>query len=187
MRGPSRLQEVQFVFMRRDEHDQYEPEVRLRAVEMYLEQGCSAASVVETLGLSSVYTLTSWLDRYRRLGADGLARPEAKNSYSAETKLAAARMHVDEGQTLPATMQHFGIRNRTQLKDWCALYRNGGPEALEPRPRGRRRKPEVTAPVEETLDERCRRLEVENAYLKKSIALAEERRRALKKPDSSIR
>lgn len=164
-----------------DRHDPYDPKTRLRAVEMYLDQGCSASDVVETLGLSSAYTLIGWLDRYRRLGADGLADPEAKQSYSPEVKLAAVRMHVEEGQTLPATLQHFGIRNRNQLKNWCALYREGGPAALEPRPRGRRKKPESTVPVGETLDERCRRLEVENAYLKKSIALAEERRRAPKR------
>ena len=45
-------------------------------------------------------------------------------------------------------MQHFEIRNRTQLKNWCALYRQGGPDALAPKPKGRRRKPEETAPVE---------------------------------------
>ena len=164
-----------------DRHDPYDPKTRLKAVEMYLEQGCSASSIVETFGLSSVYTLIGWLDRYRRLGADGLANPEALKRYSPELKLAAVRMHVVEGQTLPATMEHFGIRNRTQLKNWCAQYRQGGPEALEPKPQGRRKKPEATAPVGETLDERCRRLEVENAYLKKSIALAEERRRTPKR------
>ena len=166
-----------------DRQDPYDPKTRLRAVEMYLEGGLSISSIVETLGLSSAYTLIGWLDRYRRLGAEGLADPDprAAKSYSPELKLAAVRMHVEEGQTLTATLEHFGIRNRNQLKNWCALYREGGSEALAPRPKGRRKKPEVTAPVDETLDERCRRLEVENAYLKKSIALAEERRRTPKR------
>ena len=165
-----------------DTQDPYDPKTRLKAVEMYLE-GCSPSSIIETLGLSSAYTLTGWLDRYRRLGAEGLADPDprATKSYSPEVKLAAARMHVDEGKTVPATLEHFGIRNRSQLKKWCALYRDGGPEALEPRPKGRRKKPETAPSVEETLDERCRRLEVENAYLKESIALAEERRRTPKR------
>lgn len=168
--------------MASDRQDPYDPKTRLRAVEMYLE-GRSFSSIVETLELTSVYTLDDWLDRYRRLGAEGLddRDPRAPKNYSPEVKLAAARMHVDEGETLPATMQHFGIKNRSQLKRWCALYREGGPEALEPRPKGRRKKPEAALPVEETLDERCRRLEVENAYLKKSIALAEERRRTPKR------
>lgn len=161
--------------------DHYGPEVKFRAVEMYLEQGCSAVDIVKTLGLSSVYTLEDWLDRYKRLGTDGLVRTAANKRYSRETKLAAVRMHVDEGVTLSSTMEHFEIRNRTQLKNWCALYRAGGPDALEPRPKGRRRKLQETDPEGETLDERCRRLEVENAYLKKSIALAEERRRSPKR------
>jgi len=162
--------------------DRQDFKTRLRAVEMYLE-GCSYSSIVETLGLSSAYALDDWLDRYRRLGAEGLTDPDprATKSYSPEVKLAAVRMHVEEGKTLPATLEHFGIRNRSQLKRWCALYREGGPEALEPGPKGRRKKPEPPPPAEETLDERCRRLEVENAYLKKSIALAEERRRTPKR------
>jgi transposase-like protein len=164
--------------MERGRGDHYDPEVKLRAVEMFLEEGCSASSIVVELGLSSTYTLAGWVDRYRRLGADGLVRTKTHVRYEQETKLAAAQMHVDGGKTLAETMEHFEIRNRTQIKNWCALYREGGPDALAPKPKGRRRKPEQTAPAEEDLVERCRRLEVENAYLKKSIALAEERTRA---------
>lgn len=62
----------------------------------------------------------------------------------------------------------------TSLKEWARAYREGGPEALRPKPKGRPRgaggKPgEPTR--EQELERRVRKLEAENAYLKKSIAL----------------
>lgn len=66
------------------------------------------------------------------------------------------------------------VKNRltltAPLKRWCALYREGGAEALRPKPKGR---PRGSGPKsrgrtrEQELEERCRRLETEVAYLKK--------------------
>ena len=62
------------------------------------------------------------------------------------------------------------------LERWCRLYREGGAEALEPKPKGRpkgsRSKPRERT-REQELEERCRRLETEIAYLKKLRALVE--------------
>ena len=71
-------------------------------------------------------------------------------------------------------MAAFGIMSMSPLKKWCAPYREGGAEALRPRPKGRpsgsRARPRTR---EEELEERCRRLEAEVAYLKKLRALVE--------------
>lgn len=65
------------------------------------------------------------------------------------------------------------------LKRWAASYREGGPEELRPkrkgRPPGAASKPkELTR--EQGLERRVQKLEAENAYLKKSIALKAEKR-----------
>ena len=54
------------------------------------------------------------------------------------------------------------------LKKWCALYRRGGAEALRPSSRAGRKgsKGREMRTREEELEERCRRLEAEVAYLK---------------------
>lgn len=57
--------------------------------------------------------------------------------YSYETKLAAARTVVDGGMTWAEAMEGFGIASTTPLKNWVRAYREGGPEALRPKPRGR--------------------------------------------------
>ena len=72
---------------------------------------------------------------------------------------------------------------------WAQKYREGGPDALRPKPKGRPRSAEGGEPRpksrEAELEEENRRLRAENAYLKKSIALkAEKRSRTARRPRS---
>lgn len=99
-----------------------------------------------------------------------------KRSYDWDTKVAAARAVVDSGRAKPDVMRELGIASRSPLDVWCRRYREGGAEALRPKPKGRpkgsRAEPrELTR--EQELEERCRRLETEVAYLKKLRALVE--------------
>ena len=98
-----------------------------------------------------------------------------KGSYAFEVKLEAARAVVDGGMALPEAMLRFGAAAESALGRWCAAYRRGGAAALRPKPRGR---PREAAPKtrEQELEERCRRLEAEVAYLKKLRSLEAERR-----------
>ena len=59
--------------------------------------------------------------------------------YSYEAKLAAARTVVDGGMTRAEAMEGFGIASTTPLKNWVRAYREGSPEALRPKPKGRPR------------------------------------------------
>ena len=95
--------------------------------------------------------------------------------YDYETKVAAARAVVDGGMSKPEAMVRFGIASATSLKKWCRLYREGGAQALKPKPKGRP-KGAVPPTREEELEERVRKLEAQVAYLKKSIALKAQRR-----------
>ena len=45
-------------------------------------------------------------------------------------KLAAARARVDEGLPVVDVMARFSVANRRQIKDWSALYEQGGPAAF---------------------------------------------------------
>ena len=66
-------------------------------------------------------------------------------------------------------MARYGIASLSPLKRWCRLYREGGAEALRPRPKGRPRGSGAgAAPMtrEQELEREVRRLEAEVAYLK---------------------
>ena len=84
---------------------------------------------------------------------------------------------VDGGMSKPEAMVRFGIASATPLKNWCRLYREGGAQALKPKPKGRPKgSVRAVAPTrEEELQERVRKLEAQVAYLKKSIALKAQR------------
>ena len=104
-----------------------------------------------------------------------LAMGVKRAKYDYETKVAAARAVVDGGMSKPEAMVRFGIASATSLKKWCRLYREGGAQALKPKPKGRP-KGAVPPTREEELEERVRKLEAQVAYLKKSIALKAQRR-----------
>ena len=163
----------------------YDVGVRLRAAELY-DEGHGRASIAALLGIPEE-TVRKWLDVYRSAGIEALAMMGKKhNTYSFETKLAAVKAVVDEGMTRPEAMAKFGIASTSSFKKWLEAYREEGPEALKPKPKGRPRgsgSPPKELTREQELERRIQKLEAENAYLKKSIALkAEKRSRTARKP-----
>ena len=156
----------------------YDVGLRLRAAELY-DRGQGRASIAALLGIPEE-TVRKWLDIYRSVGIEVLTMMGRKHTaYSFETKLAAVRAVVDEGMTKPEAMAKFGIASPSSFKKWLRACREEGPEALRPRPKGRPRgsgSPTKETTREQELERRVRKLEDENAYLKKSIALKAEKR-----------
>ena len=146
---------------------------RERAAEMF-ERGLGYGSVARVLGVPAE-AVRDWLGKYRATGRDGLLAMDGRRArYDFETKVAAASAVVDGGMAKPEAMDRFGIASATSLKQWCRLYREGGADALRPKPKGRPRGSGAKAAPrtrEEELEERVRKLEAQVAYLKKSIAL----------------
>ena len=148
--------------------------LREQAVEMF-ERGFGYRLTAGRLGVSAE-TVRGWQKMYRVIGRGGLLAMGVKRAkYDYETKVAAARAVVDGGMSKPEAMVRFGIASATSLKKWCRLYREGGAQALKPKPKGRP-KGAVPPTREEELEERVRKLEAQVAYLKKSIALKAQRR-----------
>ena len=163
----------------------HDREARELAADMF-ESGRGYRSAAKALGVP-VEAVRSWLKTYRAIGRDGLLAMGGKQArYDYETKVAAASAVVDGGMPKPEAMERFGIASATPLKQWCRLYREGGAEALRPKPKGRPRGSGAKAAPktrEEELEERVRKLEAQVAYRKKSIALkAELRSRTGRRP-----
>lgn len=163
--------------------------LRLRAAGLH-DGGRGRAPIAALLGIPGK-TVEKWLDIYRSAGIEVLAMMGKKHTaYPFETKLGAVRAVADGGmtKTKPEAMARFGIASPSSFKRWLKAYREEGPEALRPKPKGRPRgsgSPAGEATREQELERRVRKLEAENAYLKKSIALkAEKRSRTARKPRS---
>ena len=152
--------------------------LREQAAQMF-EKGFGYRVTARKLGMSAA-TVREWQKMYHVIGKDGLLAMGIKHTrYDYETKVAAARAVVDGGMSKPEAMTRFGIASATPLKQWCRLYREGGAQALKPKPKGRPKGLGVGAvpPTrEEELAERVRKLEAQVVYLKKSIALKAQKR-----------
>jgi transposase len=135
--------------------------------ERLFDEGFSHESVARQLGISK-YTVRAWLDKYRQGRAIGLGRMTKHNRFTAAQKLAAVQLSLS-GVQKTEVMQQFGIGTRALLTKWVAIYREQGPEGLEPKPLGRPRKDQT--PVQETDAMRIQRLEMEVEILKKYNAL----------------
>lgn len=159
--------------MPRRKKARYGREMRARAADLF-EAGLGFELAAKMLDVPAP-AVRKWLYAYRATGRKGLiGMGESRRTYGMETKLAVARAVVDEGMPRSEAMARFGIAAATSLDRWCRLYRDGGPEALEP---GRRGRPEGPGgrTRERELEERVRKLEAQVAYLKKSIALKAEK------------
>ena len=148
--------------------------LREQAAQMF-ERGFGYGLTARKLGVSAA-TVREWQKMYRVIGKGGFLAMGVKHTkYDYETKVAAAAAVVDGGMSKPEAMMRFGIASATPLKQWCRLYREGGAQALKPKPKGRP-KGSVPPTREEELTERVRKLEAQVAYLKKSIALKAQKR-----------
>lgn len=115
----------------------YDVGMRLRAAELH-DEGHGRAAIAALLGMPEE-TVREWLCTYRSAGIEVLAMMGKKHTaYSFETKLAAVRAVVDEGMTKPEAMEKFGVASPSPFKKWLKAYREEGPEALRPKPRGGR-------------------------------------------------
>ena len=161
--------------MRVDLRVKHDIEARKAAIGLF-ERGHGFESAARALSVPRD-TVRQWLCVYRSFGSEVLLSMDGKQArYTHGQKVAAASAVVDGGMTKTEAMAAFGIMSMAPLKRWCALYREGGAEALRPKPKGRpkgsKSKPRVRT-REQELEERCRRLETEVAYQKKLRALVE--------------
>lgn len=70
-------------------------------------------------------------------GAAGGEQELFRRSYTFEEKLEAVKAHIEDGLTAQQAMEKYDIRSKSAFFRWCTAYREGGPEALRPRRRGR--------------------------------------------------
>ncbi len=150
------------------------------------EGGLGRKSVADAIGVPEE-AVRKWQQTYRAVGRGGLlGMGESHATYDFETQVAAASAVVGGGMGKPEAMARFGMASSSPPKRWCRLYREGGAEALRPKPRGRPRGSGAKAAPrtrERELEERVRRLEAQVAYLRKSMALkAEPRSRTGRRP-----
>lgn len=149
-------------------------EVREKAAAL-IDSGYGKIALANALAIS-VSIAEHWIHSYKAVGKEIFLSMGSKHrTYDRETKLAAILDFLEGGLTKQEAMAKHAIASLTAFERWIKAYREGGPEALEPKPKGRPRKAGGSPPEprtrEQELEAENRRLRAEVAYLKKLKAL----------------
>ena len=131
------------------------------------EQGMGSQAAAKVVGVSRDVTRKL----YRRFQLHGrlcLVEKPIKQQYSFEVKKEVVQRYL-AGETKMDLAREFGLSSDQLVSYWSRQWRNGGDEALKPKPKGRPKGSAAPKPLteEEKLRRRIARLEAENAYLKK--------------------
>jgi transposase len=163
----------------------YTEQFKLEVVRDYLAAGSAGLrAVAQRYGIPSHFTVRKWVLAYQVHGNVGQSR--GPSQYSAQFKLSVLRDMWDNHLSMVQTAVKFDIRDHGMVGKWERAYREGGVEALAPRPRGKPKPMATPAPKPDSPidDEKRSRedllaevnyLRMELAYLKKLQALVQAR------------
>lgn len=165
----------------------YTTQFKLAAVRRFIIISESLGSIACQLGLERGM-FRRWVALYQQHGEAGLRK--WAGHYSAERKIAILQHMWNNALSYRRAAAVFNVRNPNTLNHWESLYRSGGLDALQARPKGRPKKmadpkPDKSAPPMAD-DQRSREellaelewLRMENAYLKKLKALVQAKEQA---------
>lgn len=173
--------------MREDRRKHYDDGFRREALEL-IKAGAGKDTLARRLAMPR-QTAGKWIILYRSGGEEAVMGGNGSRRYDWETKVAAARDHVENGLTKTEVMARHGIASVAPLERWCREYRAGGPEALRPKPRGRpkgaKSGPRPKPTREQELAEEVAYLKAKVAYLEKLRALRAQKSRGASGAPSS--
>ena len=163
----------------------YTEQFKLEVVHDYLGAGSAGLrAVAQRYGIPSHFLVRKWVLAYQVHG--NVSQSRKQSQYSAEFKLSVLRHMWDNQLSMLQTAVRFDIRDHGMVGRWEHAYREGGVEALVPRPRGKSKPMAISVPTpdippdddkrsrEELLAE-VNQLRMEVAYLKKLEALVQAR------------
>jgi transposase len=165
----------------------YTEQFKLEVVRDYLGgRSGGLKTVAQRHGIPSHFTVRKWVLAYRLHGDAGMSKK--RSQYSAEFKLSVLQHMWDNQLSIIQTAAKFDIRHHGAVSIWERVYRDGGVEALAPRPRGKPKPMATTIPKPDSPpddDKRSReellaevnQLRMELAYLKKLDALVQARKK----------
>ena len=113
--------------MREDRRRRYDDGFRREALEL-IKSGAGKDTLARRLAIP-VYTARSWIRLYRSNGEEAVMGGGGSRRCDWETKVAAARDHVENGLTKTEAMARHGIASIASLERWCRDYRSGGAQA----------------------------------------------------------
>ena len=163
----------------------YSDEFKLKVVNEYLEGKNGGVKVLAAkYGLAHSH-LRQWVILYGEGGVEYLTK--VTRTYGGDFKVHVVEYMHQHSMSHVQAAAHFGIQSRSTVSKWERIYYEEGKEALYEERRGRSknmsdkkqgRPPKKDVNENEDLLKEVQRLRMENEYLKKLIALVQERERS---------
>lgn len=159
----------------------YTVEIKLNAVKRYLNGTESYKEIAESIGSTKSQVIT-WVKLFEVQGMKGFEKDYT--AYSVQFKLDVLNFMIETGASLRETASNFNISSPSTIHKWEQLLKTQGLDALEPKKKGRppikkgskKKQSKDVVKVEDSLEAlqaKIKRLEMENAYLKKLNTLVQ--------------
>lgn len=163
----------------------YSNEFKLQIVMEYLERKNGGLRILAAKYGIDYSQLRKWVNLYMEGGVEYLTK--TTRTYSGNFKVHVVEYMHQHSMSLKQATSHFGIQSDSTVKRWERIYYEEGVESLFEERRGRSRNmsgkkqgrpPKKDVNENEDLLKEVQRLRMENEYLKKLIALVQERERS---------
>ena len=115
--------------MREDRRRRYDDGFRREALEL-IKSGAGKATLVRRLAIP-VYTARNWIGLYRSNGEEAVMGGGGSRRYDWETKVAAARDHVENGLTKTEAMARHGSQHRVPEGEGRVPGKTPGPAGVQ--------------------------------------------------------
>ena len=96
----------------------YSYEDRMKAINLYLQNGHKASKVIDELGYPERHMLHLWYKEYTESGELHKEFIAKKKKYSDAQKEAAIQFYLDHDHSLKQTVQALGYPSESMLKYW---------------------------------------------------------------------
>lgn len=160
--------------MRTDLRVKHDIDARKKAAELF-GKGRGFESVAKELSIPRS-AVREWQQIWKAFGSGALLPMDGKQArHTCSQKAAAAKAVVGDGMSKSDAMARYGIMSLAPPERWCRACREGGAEALRPKPKGRPKGSGAAArPLtrEQQLGRRVQQLKAEAAYLERLRSLA---------------
>ncbi len=125
--------------MAEDKRRAYGEDIRREAARV-LSEGVGHRALAARLGIPEA-TARQWARTFAVGGAEALICAGTHHRiYPHELKVAVVTDRIENGLTVREVMVKHNVPSESSVKSWCRLYREGGPDALIDKPRGRKPK-----------------------------------------------
>lgn len=113
----------------------YNATFKAQIVQEYLNGLGSYQQLAKKYGLNKSQ-VANWVDRFKRLGSEGLVRRSGRRNFSLDFKLSVINYYQTHEESLAEVAIKFDVLS-SQVYLWKSAFERDGIEALKPRPKGR--------------------------------------------------